>query len=156
MYDCGPSTRGCARRRWPPPALSRSIARPRFQTLLLGLFGALALLIGAVGIYGVLSHATVLRRRELGVRLALGATPLAVVRLALGSGLRLAAIGIALGLAAALGVSRVGESLLFEISATDVATYVAVSAFLLVVSLAACALPAWRAGRIDPLQVLRS
>ena len=135
--------------------INRSMARPRFQTLLLGLFGFLAVAIGAVGIYGVLSYSVALRRREIGVRLALGATPADVLKLALLGGLRLAVAGVVLGLVIASGLSRGLTSLLFEISTTDLGTYAGVSFLLLAVCLLACAVPAWRASRVDPLRVLR-
>ncbi len=135
--------------------VARSTARPRFHTLLVAVFGALALSIGAVGIYGVLAHSMALRRRELGVRMALGATPGDVLRLALGAGLRQAAMGVGLGLAVAFAASRVLASVLFEISTRDVVTFVAAPAVLLAVAVVACLVPAWRASRVDPLEVLR-
>ena len=127
----------------------------RFTLVLLALFAAVALVLAAVGIYGVVAYAVAQRTRETGLRLALGAKASDILALVLGEGLRRSAIGIALGLAAALAAARSLKSLLFEVGAADPTTYVAVAALLLAVTLVACLLPAWRAARLDPVQALR-
>jgi predicted lysophospholipase L1 biosynthesis ABC-type transport system permease subunit len=125
-------------------------ASRRFSLQLLAIFAGLALVLAALGIYGVVSYTVVQRTREIGVRLALGAGVKDVLALVLGEGLKRTAIGIVLGMAGALLASRAVQSLLFGVSATDPATYAAVVALLLAVTLAACLLPAWRASRVDP------
>ncbi|HVS12321.1 MAG TPA: ABC transporter permease [Thermoanaerobaculia bacterium] len=133
-----------------------SIARARFLTLLISIFGALALLLAAIGIYGVMSYAVAERARELGIRMAGGAQRRRILSLVMGQGLVLAVVGLAVGVAAAVGLSRLLATLLFGVGTTDPATYAAVLALLGLVALAACALPALRATRVDPLAVLRS
>jgi predicted permease len=127
----------------------------RFAQSLFGVFAALALLLGAVGIYGVMSFAVSRRAREFGVRLALGASRGSVLRLVLGQGARLTIPGVFVGLAAAMGAARLMESILFEVSPLDPLTYVAVAVVLGVVSLGASYLPAYRATRLDPITSLR-
>jgi putative ABC transport system permease protein len=133
-----------------------SIARSRFLTLLISIFGGLALVLAAIGIYGVMSYAVAERAQELGIRMALGAQRGRILHLVLGQGLVLAAVGLAVGVAAAVGLSRLLATLLFGVGATDPATYAAVLGLLGLVALAASALPALRATRVDPLAVLRS
>ena len=135
--------------------MSETVARPRFNTLLLGLFAGLATLLAAVGIFGVMSYAVTLRTREIGLRMALGAQPGEVLRLILKQGLLLTTIGIAIGLAGALALTRVMSGLLFGVGSTDPATYAAIVLVLALVSLLACYLPARRAMRVDPLIALR-
>jgi len=135
--------------------LSASVAEPRFYALLLGMFAALALALAVVGIYGVLSYSVSQRHREIGVRMALGARGGDILNLVLRQGLILIGIGMAVGLASALGVSRYLASLLFGISATDPVTYVAISVLLGIVAVVACYLPARRATRVDPMTALR-
>jgi ABC-type antimicrobial peptide transport system permease subunit len=135
--------------------LADSIARPRFQAVLLGAFGILALVLASVGLYGVISYSVEQRRREMGVRLALGAEPRLVARLVLREGLTLTIAGLALGLAASLGVTRYLRTLLFEVQPTDPAVFAFVSAVLILTSAAACYVPARRATRVDPALVLR-
>jgi predicted permease len=132
-----------------------SVARPRFAASVLGAFGLAALGLAVVGVYGVLSYAMTRRRRELAVRMALGARPGQVSRLVLGSGLRLAAAGVAVGLVAAVVGGRVLTALLYEVSPTDPATLVAVGVTLLGAAAAASWLPAWRATTVSPAEVLR-
>ncbi|HUG54715.1 MAG TPA: ABC transporter permease [Vicinamibacteria bacterium] len=133
-----------------------AVARPRFNVRLLSLFAALALVLAAVGIYGVLSYSVVQRRREIGIRMALGAQRGDVLRLVAGEGLRLAGVGVLAGLLGAVAATRVMASLLFEVRATDAATYASAAGFLLVVALAASAVPAWRATRVAPVSALRA
>jgi putative ABC transport system permease protein len=135
--------------------LARDLAPRRFQTWLLTVFSAVALLLAAVGIYGLLHQSVVLRSRELGTRMALGAQPRDVLRLVVGQGMSLALCGIGIGLLAALGLTRFLSSLLFGVTATDPATFIAVPLLLLLVALMACYLPARRATRIDPMLALR-
>jgi putative ABC transport system permease protein len=132
-----------------------SSAQPRFQTVLLGSFGVLGLLLAMIGIYGVISYSVVQRTHEIGVRMALGAGRGDVSRMILGEGLLLASIGIAVGVAGALALTRLLRSMLFEIKPTDPATFVGVAILLTLVALAACYIPARRAMRVDPMVALR-
>ena len=138
-----------------PDVVNASVAQPRFQTVLLGLFGALALILAAVGIYGVISFSVAQRTHEMGIRMSLGAQPAQVLRLVMGQGARMALVGIALGAAAALGLTRLMRSLLFGVSAADPLTFAAVAILLVAVALAACYVPARRAMRVDPMTALR-
>ena len=135
--------------------LGRSVARPRFQALLLGLFAAVALTLAVVGIYGVLSYLVARRSREVGIRIALGATRPRVIGLIVRRGLGLAGAGLAIGALAALGLTRFMESLLYGVTATDGWTFAGVAALLGLTSLAACYLPARRAAGVDPTTTLR-
>jgi putative ABC transport system permease protein len=135
--------------------MSEWVDRPRFNTILLGLFAGLATLLAGVGIFGVMNYLVTLRIREIGLRMALGAQPGEVLRLILKQGLLLTGIGIALGLAGALALTRVMSGLLFGVGSTDPATFAAIVVLLTLVSLIACYLPARRATRIDPLIAMR-
>src|SRR6185437_13102860 len=126
-----------------------------FQTWLLSTFAVLAVTLAGIGIYGVVHYAVAERTRELGVRMALGASPAEVVALVLRQGMLMPAIGIAAGIAAAAGATRVMSHLLFGIGATDAITFVGVLATLGAVALVACLVPARRAARIDPMVALR-
>jgi len=136
--------------------LARAVAQRRFQTWLLTLFSALALLLAAVGIYGLIHQSVALRTREIGTRMALGAQPRKVVGLILGEGMSSALIGVALGVLAALALTRVMRNLLYEITATDPLTFSIASIFLIAVALLACLIPATRAARVDPMEALRN
>jgi putative ABC transport system permease protein len=136
-------------------AVARSEAEPKFHTLLLGIFAALGLAITLVGIYGVISYSVSQRTREIGIRMALGAQSRDVLRQVLWEGMRLALAGLVIGIVAALALTRVLTSLLFEVRATDPATFAVVSTLLACVALAACFLPARHATKVDPLVALR-
>ena len=123
--------------------------------LLLSIFAAVALLLAAVGIYGVMSYSVNQRTRELGVRMALGAGTGDLLRLVVRQGLILAVIGLILGLGAALALNRVMASLLFEVTSTDPATFAGLSLLLVVIATIACLVPALRAARVDPVTALR-
>ena len=135
--------------------LAESLASRRFTLTLLGLFGGLALLLAAVGIYGVISYAVSLRTRELGIRMAMGAERKDVLQMVLRQGLRLAATGLLLGLAASIVLSRFLTSLLFQVKPADGVTTIAVALILAAVALLANYLPARRASRVDPNEALR-
>jgi len=135
--------------------LSESLARRRFAMLALGVFAGFALLLALVGIYGLISYSVAQRTSELGIRLALGARQIDVLRLVLSAGLKLALIGIAVGLVLSFAVTRFLSSLLFGVRATDLFTFSALSILLIVVSLIACYIPARRATKVDPLVALR-
>jgi putative ABC transport system permease protein len=122
---------------------------------LLTLFAGLALVLAAVGVYGVMSYAVTQRTHEIGIRMALGAQVGNVMRLVMKSGLVIASIGVVLGLAGAFALTRLMSSLLFAVEPTDKATFTAVSLCLLLIALAACYIPARRATKVDPLQALR-
>jgi putative ABC transport system permease protein len=135
--------------------LSHSLVRRRYSVTLLSAFGATAVLLAAVGLYGVLAFVVSQRRREIGVRIALGATARDVIADVLGQGLRLAALGMVIGLALALAVTRLMSSLLFGITPTDVATFAGSALLLAIIAVAASLVPALRASRVDPLVALR-
>jgi putative ABC transport system permease protein len=135
--------------------MSEWVSRSRFNTLLLGLFAALATLLSAVGIFGVMNYSVALRTREIGLRLAVGAQPRQVLLLILRQGLLLTVVGVVFGLAAAFALTRLLSGLLFGVTAVDATTFTTISVLLVIVSLLACYLPARRAMRIDPLRALR-
>jgi putative ABC transport system permease protein len=131
-------------------------SRDRFGAALLSAFAALALVLAAMGIHAVIAYSVARRTRELGVRQALGASPGALVRLVVGQGAALAAVGIVAGMAAALALTRVLSGLLYEVEPTDPATLAAITVFLAGTALLAAWLPARRAARVDPMVALRS
>jgi putative ABC transport system permease protein len=135
--------------------LARSLALRSFMMMLLSIFGGLALVLASVGIYGVISFAVSQRTREIGVRMALGARPADVLRMILREGLKLVAVGVVLGVAAALMLTRLLESMVYGVSVRDPLIFVLVNLLMVAVSLAACYVPARRATRVDPLVALR-
>jgi ABC-type antimicrobial peptide transport system permease subunit len=136
-------------------AMNESLARPRLLTVLLGIFGALGLLLGALGLYGVLSYLVNQRQRDIGVRLALGARPGDVLQMVVKRGLTLAAVGVAIGVVGALTLGRFLSGVLYDVQPTDPLTLVAVTTVLLAVAALASWLPARRAARVDPVVTLR-
>ena len=135
--------------------LADSIVRQRFSMLLLGIFAALALILAAVGIYGVMSYSVAQRTHEIGIRLALGAQTSTVLKLALGYGLKLVVVGTLIGLVVAFGLTRLMSTLLFGISPTDPITFAGISLILISVALLASYIPARRATKVDPIVALR-
>ncbi|MEO8656932.1 MAG: ABC transporter permease [Bryobacteraceae bacterium] len=135
--------------------IARSVSQPRFQTLLLGFFAAAALLLAAIGIYGVMSYAVAQRTSEIGLRMALGADASGVMAMVLRQGMQVVSLGLVIGVAASLMMARLLKTLLFEVEPTDTLTFVAVASAMSLVALMACFVPARRAMRVDPLVALR-
>jgi putative ABC transport system permease protein len=136
--------------------INDSVESPRLETILLGLFGAVALLLAAVGIYGTISYSVVQRTREIGVRLALGASPGSVLEFVIRDGMKITLTGAAFGVAAAIGLTTYLQSLLYEVPARDPITYIMVVMTIIAVAAGSCFVPAWRASRVDPATVLRN
>ena len=135
--------------------ISESLGERRFQMMLLTAFGAIALLLASVGIYGVVAYSVAQRAREIGIRMALGAQGSSVLKMVVGSGLRLALMGVGIGLLGAFAVTQALRRALYQVSATDPLTFALVPTFLAAVALFACYLPARRAARIHPMEALR-
>jgi putative ABC transport system permease protein len=135
--------------------VNASVSTPRFTLVLLGLFSGLALVLAAIGIYGVVSYSVAQRTREIGIRMALGAQPRDVLRLFLSQGGRISSAGIVIGTVASLGLTRLMSNLLYSVSVVDPATFAVVTIVLALVAMAACYIPARRTLRVDPLIALR-
>ena len=135
--------------------LSRSVWQQRFYAILFGVFAGLALLLASVGIYGVMSYAVAQRTQEIGIRMALGARTIDVLKLVIRNGMTLITVGVVLGLIGAVALTRLLTTFLFGVTPTDTVTFVAVSLVLIVVALLACYVPARRAAKVDPLVALR-
>jgi putative ABC transport system permease protein len=135
--------------------LAESLAPRRFQMLLFGAFALVALALAAVGVYGVISHSVSRRTHEIGIRMALGAQPRDALLMVIGQGMRLTLAGVAIGLAAALSLTRVMAGLLFNVKATDSATFMSATLLLVIIALIACYIPARRATKVDPLIALK-
>jgi putative ABC transport system permease protein len=135
--------------------VSGSAAQPRLNATLLGVFAGVALLVAAIGIYGVLAYSVSLRTKEIGLRMALGAGRGRVRGLVVREGMAVAVAGIAIGIAASVAVSRLITALVFGVSVRDASTYVGVAMVLAIVALASCVVPAVRASRVDPMAALR-
>jgi len=132
-----------------------NVADRQQQMTLLGAFAALALILASIGLYGVLSYAVTQRSREIGLRMALGASASSVIRMIVGRGLALTGIGLAIGLVSAWAATRAMKNLLYGVAATDPLTFGSVAALLALIALIACYAPARRASRVDPIVVLR-
>jgi putative ABC transport system permease protein len=136
--------------------IARSLLKRKFTMTLLTIFAGLAVALASIGLYGVMSYSVSQRTREIGIRMALGAQRTDVLRLVVRQGMLLTTIGVGLGLAGSLGLTRLISSLLFGVSATDIGTFGAVSTLLLMIALVACWLPARRASSVDPMVALRA
>ena len=135
--------------------IATSMAQPRFMTLLLSLFAAVALTLAAIGTYGVMSYSVAERSREIGIRMAMGAKGSSVLGMVMKQGGGLALLGVVIGVSGSYGLSRFLSSQLFEVSATDPGTFILAPLFLALVAVAACYVPARRATRVDPVTALR-
>jgi putative ABC transport system permease protein len=135
--------------------MSQSLGQSRYRGVLLGIFAVIALTLAAVGIYGVIAYAVSRRTREIGIRMALGARKLDIFKMVVGHGMILSLIGVVIGLAASLMLTRYLSSLLYGVSSTDPMTFTSVVLLLITVALSACSIPARRATRVDPINALR-
>jgi putative ABC transport system permease protein len=136
-------------------AISGSVSDSRFRTLLLGIFAGSALLLSVIGLYGLMAYSVTQRVQEIGIRMTLGAQPSDVLRMVVGQGVRLALIGIAIGVGGALAFSRVLSKFLYGVTSTDPLTYTALALVLALVTAIACYIPARRATKVDPMVALR-
>jgi putative ABC transport system permease protein len=137
-------------------SVAKGVESPRFRALLFAAFAGLAVCLAMAGVYGVMAHAVGQRSREIGLRMAMGATRATVLRLVLGQGLAVAAVGVALGLAGSALAARLLTTMLFEVQPLDIQVYLAVVALLGIVTLMAGYVPARRAAIVDPVQVLKA
>jgi putative ABC transport system permease protein len=135
--------------------LDVAVSQPRFRTTLIALFAAVALSLACVGIYGVMSYSVVQRTHEIGIRMALGAKPVNVLKMVISQGLTLTAAGLVSGLAASYGLTRLMSSLLFRVEASDPATFILTALLLAFTAIVACYIPAHRATKVDPMVALR-
>ena len=135
--------------------VAKSLSQARFSMMLLGIFAGLALVLSAVGIYGVTAYVVAQRTREMGIRMAMGAQTGDLLKLVMRHGGKLAAVGVAFGIAAALGMMRLMSSMLYGVSAADPLTFAGVTLLLIAIVLLACYIPAKRATRVDPMIALR-
>jgi putative ABC transport system permease protein len=135
--------------------VSMSVAQPRLITQITGIFAGFALLLAAIGIYGVMAYTVTARKQEMGIRVALGARPADILRLVVGQGMRMTLIGVSLGVFISLGLTRLLASLLFGVQATDPLVFGAATLVLAGAAFVACYIPARRATRVDPIVVLR-
>jgi putative ABC transport system permease protein len=133
-----------------------SVSDRRLNMLLLGIFAAVALTLAMIGIYSVMSYTVSQHTREIGIRMALGAQPMDVLKLVVGQGMGLTLVGVGIGVAGAFGLTRLMATLLYGVTATDPLTFALVSALLMVVALLACCVPARRATKVDPMVALRT
>jgi ABC-type antimicrobial peptide transport system permease subunit len=134
---------------------NRSMARTSFTLVMLAVAGSMALLLGVVGLYGVIAYSVSQRRREVGIRMALGAGKSAILNMIIGQGIKLVLIGVAIGLVGALGLTRFLSDMLYGVKPGDPLTLVAVSVILMAVALLACYIPARQAAKVDPMVALR-
>jgi putative ABC transport system permease protein len=135
--------------------IAASVAAPRFNTTLLSIFAAVALVLTIIGLYGVMSYSVAQRTNEIGIRMALGAQARDVLTLIGRQAITLVLIGLAIGLAGALALTRLLATLLFGVTTKDPATFAAIALLLSIVAILACYIPAWRATKVDPLEALR-
>src|SRR5262249_15815682 len=135
--------------------IADSLARQRFSMTLLNAFAVAALLLASIGLYGVISYLVGQRTQELGIRIALGAGRNDVLRLVVNHGMKMALGGVAIGLIAPFGLTRLLGEMLYGVSATDPATFAVIALLLAAVAMAACLVPAWRASKVDPITALR-
>jgi putative ABC transport system permease protein len=135
--------------------VSESVAQQRFSMLLIAMFGMVALVLSAVGLYGVVAYSVSLRTREIGLRMAIGAMPGDVLKMVVGDGMKLAAMGVVIGTVAAFVLSRFVASMLFEVEVSDPVSYSGTALVLLLVAALACYIPARRAMRVDPMVTLQ-
>ena len=135
--------------------ITTALKQPRFNLVLVGIFAATALLLAAVGIYGVMSYLVEQQTREIGIRSALGAKRSHILKLVIGRGVGMAFVGVVLGIIASLALSRFLAGLLYGVTAVDPLTFIGISVLLLIVSVLACYVPARRATKVDPLVALR-